>query len=117
MLRYHRFLIEKTWVPEYGDPDNPDHFQWLYTYSPYHNVTPQETYPSVFFKTATNDSRVDANHAFKMAALMQSLSSMSNHILLKVETSTRHGVGRSLTKLVNDSTDLLTYFCRRLGVK
>ncbi|MFW9777413.1 MAG: prolyl oligopeptidase family protein [Candidatus Heimdallarchaeota archaeon] len=117
MLRYHHFLLGKTWVPEYGDPDNPDHFHWLHAYSPYQNVNPKGTYPSVLFKTATNDSRVDASHAFKMAALMQSLSSTSEPILLKVDTSAGHGVGRSLTKLVNDSTDLLTYFYWRLGAQ
>ena len=31
-----RFLIARLWVPEYGDPDQPEDFAWLHAYSPYH---------------------------------------------------------------------------------
>ncbi len=30
MLRYQRFLIARLWIPEYGDPDNADEFDWLW---------------------------------------------------------------------------------------
>ena len=29
MVRYHRFLIARLWIPEYGDPDDADEFDWL----------------------------------------------------------------------------------------
>src|SRR5919199_6326781 len=35
MLRFHRFLLGALWTAEYGDPDEPDAFRWLYAYSPY----------------------------------------------------------------------------------
>ncbi|MDQ2827106.1 MAG: prolyl oligopeptidase family serine peptidase, partial [Actinomycetota bacterium] len=35
MLRYHRFLIGALWVPEYGDPEDPEQFAVLAAYSPY----------------------------------------------------------------------------------
>ena len=39
MLRYHRFTAGRFWVPEYGDAEtNPEHFRFLYAYSPLHNV-------------------------------------------------------------------------------
>src|SRR5690606_12298173 len=38
MIRYHKFLIARYWIPEYGDPDNKEDFEYLLTYSPYHNV-------------------------------------------------------------------------------
>ena len=38
MLRYHRFLIARLWIPEYGSADDPEQFPWLAAYSPYHHV-------------------------------------------------------------------------------
>ena len=38
MLRYHRFLIARLWIPEYGSAEDPEQFRWLRAYSPYHHV-------------------------------------------------------------------------------
>ena len=75
MLRYHRFLIAQLWIPEYGDPERPDEFAWLYAYSPYHRVVDGACYPAVLLTTAEDDSRVDPLHARKMAARLQEASS------------------------------------------
>src|SRR5437763_3064042 len=32
MLRYHRFLIGALWVPEYGDPDDPEQVKVIAAY-------------------------------------------------------------------------------------
>src|SRR5207237_10640984 len=88
MLRYQNFQIAKLWIPEYGSSDDPQQFQWLYAYSPYHHVTPGTVYPAVLFMTADSDSRVDPMHAKKMAALMQSEAANGTDwpILLRTET-------------------------------
>ena len=71
MLRYHRFLIARLWIPEYGSPDEPAQFAWLRAYSPYHHVRPGTAYPAVLLATAESDTRVDPMHARKMAARLQ----------------------------------------------
>ena len=38
MVRFPQFLIARLWTPEYGDPDIPEEFSWLWGYSPYHHV-------------------------------------------------------------------------------
>jgi len=39
MLRYHKFTVGHYWTPEYGNAEkNPEHFKFLYAYSPLHNV-------------------------------------------------------------------------------
>ncbi len=38
MVRYPQFGSGKTWVPEYGSPDNEAQFKALYAYSPYHHI-------------------------------------------------------------------------------
>ena len=71
MLRYHKFLIARLWIPEYGTADEEKDFRWLYAYSPYHHVKDGTKYPAVLLATAESDTRVDALHARKMAARLQ----------------------------------------------
>ena len=75
MVRFPQFLIARLWTSEYGDPDVPEEFAWLYAYSPYHHVVDGRCYPATLFTTAEGDTRVDPLHARKMAALLQSASS------------------------------------------
>ena len=71
MVRFPEFLIARLWIPEYGDPADPVAFAWLHAYSPYHHVAEGTCYPAVLFTTAEGDTRVDPNHARKMAAQLQ----------------------------------------------
>jgi prolyl oligopeptidase len=73
MKRYHRLLAGASWIAEYGDPDNPDDWAFLRTFSPYHNVSAGQPYPPVLLFTSTRDDRVHPGHARKMAARLMSL--------------------------------------------
>jgi prolyl oligopeptidase len=120
MLRYTRFLIAKYWIPEYGDPSKEEEFNWLYSYSPYHHVKENTNYPSTFFYTAEGDSRVDPMHALKMAARVQDLTTGpidTNPILLWVETSAGHGVGRPIEKVIEEKTRYLMFLAHHSGMK
>ncbi len=55
MLRYHRFRIAKLWISEYGSPDDPAEFPFLYAYSPLHRVVDGTRYPSMLFATGDSD--------------------------------------------------------------
>jgi len=46
-------------------------FEYLQSYSPYHNVKKDVKYPEVFFLTSTKDDRVHPGHARKMVAKMK----------------------------------------------
>jgi prolyl oligopeptidase len=70
MRRYHRLLAGASWMAEYGDPDDPDDWAYLRTYSPYHLLEPGRKYPPVLFVTSTRDDRVHPGHARKMLARM-----------------------------------------------
>ncbi|MEU4623181.1 prolyl oligopeptidase family serine peptidase [Actinoplanes sp. NPDC023801] len=70
MRRYTKLLAGRSWIAEYGDPDDPADWEFLREYSPYQNVRPGRPYPPVLFLTSTRDDRVHPGHARKMAALM-----------------------------------------------
>lgn len=70
MIRYSQLLAGASWMGEYGDPRDPDMREYLLSYSPYHNVDKNRSYPEVFFLTSTKDDRVHPGHARKMAAKM-----------------------------------------------
>ncbi|MFK5646233.1 prolyl oligopeptidase family protein [Ornithinimicrobium sp. LYQ121] len=71
MERYHLLLAGASWMAEYGDPDDPEQWEWLRTYSPYQHLDPQRPTPPVYLATSTRDDRVHPGHARKMAALLE----------------------------------------------
>ncbi len=70
MRRYSVLLAGASWMSEYGDPDDPDEWEFISRYSPYHNVKRDTDYPKVLFTTSTRDDRVHPAHARKMFARM-----------------------------------------------
>jgi prolyl oligopeptidase len=117
MVRYHKFLIARLWIPEYGTADRAEDFKWLYAYSPYHRVKDGTAYPAVLLTAAESDSRVDALHARKMAARLQAATSSDQPILLRLETKAGHGAGKPRGKIVDEGTDVWSFIFWQLGMK
>jgi len=46
MRRYSKLLAGASWVAEYGDPDKPEDWAFLQTYSAYHQAEPGRRYPA-----------------------------------------------------------------------
>jgi prolyl oligopeptidase len=70
MRRYTKLLAGASWMDEYGDPDKPQDWATMKTWSPYQLVRKGVSYPKVFIWTTTRDDRVHPGHARKMAAKM-----------------------------------------------
>jgi prolyl oligopeptidase len=70
MRRYSHLLAGASWMGEYGDPDDPEQWEFIRTFSPYQNFEPGARYPPTLFMTSTRDDRVHPGHARKMAAQM-----------------------------------------------
>jgi prolyl oligopeptidase len=100
MLRYHLWTIGRFWVPEYGDPNNPEHFEFLMKYSPLHNVE-EKKYPPTFIYSADTDDRVDPSHSRKYVATLQE-KGKGGPILLRMIIKAGHGMGKPITKLIED---------------
>ena len=71
MKRYSHLLAGASWMGEYGDPDKPEEWAFIRTFSPYQLVRKDVKYPRTLFTTSTRDDRVHPGHARKMAAKMK----------------------------------------------
>ncbi|OYR61965.1 S9 family peptidase [Halorubrum ezzemoulense] len=116
MLRFHRLLLGESWTTEYGHPEDPEAFEYLKEYSPYHNVDPDATYPPVYFTTAASDTRVHPSHARKMTARLQH-EAEGGPFLLRTKSETGHGVGKPASMVVDEQTDSWAFLYERLDVK
>ena len=109
MLRFHKFTIGWAWTSEYGSPDDPEDFQNLLAYSPYHRIEPGKQYPATLVLTADHDDRVVPSHSFKFTARLQELQAGSEPILIRVDTRAGHGAGKSARKLAVEWADRLAF--------
>jgi prolyl oligopeptidase len=118
MLRYHKFTVGRYWVPEYGNAEeNPEHFQFLYTYSPLHNVPDGIKSPPTMVTSADTDDRVVPLHAKKFVATLQEKDAGHNPILLRVETKAGHGGGKPTSKRIEEAADTYAFLMKTFGMK
>ncbi len=121
MLRFNKFTIGRYWIPEYGSPDDPEQFKYLYAYSPLHNVKPGAVYPPALVTTADTDDRVVPMHSKKFVATLQydsagNNTAGSNPILLRVETKAGHGHGMPITKVIDEVADVYAFLFKVLNI-
>lgn len=116
MVRYHRFLVARFWVPEYGSSEDSTQFGWLHAYSPYHHVKIGTEYPAILFQSGDSDTRVDPSHARKMTALVQAANGGDRPVVLDYDSGSGHSAGRPVSKTVDDEADILQFLFWQLGV-
>ena len=73
MKRYSHLLAGASWMAEYGDPDDPEEWEFIQRFSPYHLVDASRPYPPALLTTSTRDDRVHPGHARKMTARLLEL--------------------------------------------
>ncbi len=117
MVRYHKFLMARYWIPEYGDPDNPEHLPFMLNWSPYHNVKDNVAYPSMLITASETDPRVHPMHARKFGAAIQAANTSDNPILIMVDRDKGHGWDLSTSKTLEDLSYRYAFLFWQLGVK
>lgn len=117
MIRYHKFLIARFWIPEYGDPDVKEDFLNIMKYSPYHNIRYGLNLPATMVKAGENDTRVDPLHAKKFAAALQNNPGQLNPIMLFVDFESGHGSGQSVEQQINNIELEWRWVMNQLGIK
>jgi prolyl oligopeptidase len=116
MLRFPKFGYLSSAISEYGSPDDPVEGAYLAGYSPYHNVRADRLYPVMMFVSALNDRTAPPYDPLKMAARLQAEATPGGPYLLLPLRASGHGGGTTLTALVEEDVDELSFYCWALDV-
>jgi prolyl oligopeptidase len=82
-----------------------------------HNIEPGADYPPTLVMTGDHDDRVVPGHSFKFAAALQSGQRPDDPtpLLIRVETSAGHGLGKPTSKSIAERADMLAFLDAALG--
>ena len=117
MLRYQNFTIGWAWAGDYGrSDDNAEMFNYLFGYSPLHNIKEGTQYPATMAITADHDDRVVPAHTFKFMAELQSKHKGNNPVIVRIETQAGHGAGKPTSKSIEESADMYSFIMYNLGM-
>jgi prolyl oligopeptidase len=116
LLRYHLFTVGYAWIPEYGNPGIEEDFQFLYRYSPYHNIAEGVEYPPVLVTTADHDDRVVPGHSFKYAARLQAAQAGEAPILIRIQGRAGHGGGVGISEYMQLIADEYAFLAEVLDI-
>ncbi len=76
---------------EFGNAkDNKEHFNYIYSYAPYHNIKKMD-YPNILITTSLSDNRVLFDEPAKFTAKLRDYKTDNNLLLLKTEMNAGHG--------------------------
>ena len=118
MLRYHTFTAGAGWAYDYGTSEqSKEMFNYLYGYSPVHNVKEGVSYPATMVTTGDHDDRVVPAHSFKFAAELQDKQSGPAPTLIRIETNAGHGAGTPTSKIIEQYADIYGFTLWNMGVK
>lgn len=118
MLRYHTFTSGAGWAYDYGTAeDSEEMFDYLYKYSPVHNVERRTAYPATLITTGDHDDRVVPAHSFKFAAELQEKQAVNVPVLIRVETDAGHGAGTPVSKTIDQYADIYGFTFWNMGFR
>jgi prolyl oligopeptidase len=117
MLRYHKFTAGAGWAYDYGTADdNAEMFNYLYKYSPVHNVKKGTCYPATLVTTADHDDRVVPAHSFKYAAELQDKQGCDNPVFISIQVKAGHGAGKPTAKIIEEQADKWAFMLYNMGL-
>lgn len=132
MLRFHKFTIGAAWVPEFGSPDVPGDFDFIYKYSPLHNIQKaieggqkaKQQWPATLLMSADHDDRVVPCHTLKYIAELhhqikngETCNYQKKPIIARIDVKAGHGSGKPTAKLIADVVDFHCFLQRVLGME
>lgn len=118
MLRYHKYTIGWHWAGDYGtSEESKEMFEYLYKYSPIHNLKEGVEYPATLVTTADHDDRVVPAHSFKFIATLQEKHRGNNPVLIRIETSAGHGAGKPTKKIIEETADKLAFIFYNMDIE
>ena len=114
MLRYHLFDNANVWRDEFGTAEDPDDFEALRRYSPYHQVRDGVAYPATMFVSGDADRNCNPLHARKMTARLQAANASQHPIFLDYSKFRGHSPVLPLSERIEALTDRMAFLCDQL---
>ncbi len=105
-------------VPEYeewGNPNEPEYFSYMLSYSPYDNLRPG-SYPAMLVKTSLHDSQVMYWEPAKYVAKLRTLKTDNNPLLLITNMQAGHGGASGRYDYLKEIAFDYAFLLRVLGV-
>ena len=75
---------------EWGNPNNPEYYFYMKSYSPYDNVK-AKSYPNMLVTTGLHDSQVQYWESAKWIAKLRELKTDNNKLLFHIDMESGHG--------------------------
>ncbi len=117
MLRYNKFTAGAGWAYDYGTAeDSKEMFEYLYNYSPVHNVENGTCFPATMITTGDHDDRVVPAHSFKFAAAVQAAQSCDNPTFIRIAVNAGHGAGKPTSMIIEEQADKWAFLFYNMGV-
>lgn len=116
MLRYHLFDNAHVWKEEFGTAEDPQDFESLLGYSPYHRVREGVAYPATMIVSGDADRNCNPLHARKMTARLQAANSSVHPIFLDYSPFRGHSPVLPLSQRIEALTDRMAFLCEQLGL-
>ncbi len=101
---------------EWGDPNQPEAFEYMLQYSPYDNLARKE-YPAMLVKTSLNDSQVMYWEPAKYVAKLRTLKADDRLLLLETNMSAGHGGASGRYDYLKEIALDYAFLLRELGVE
>jgi oligopeptidase B len=100
---------------EWGNPNEPEAFEYMSSYSPYDNLQAAE-YPSMLVKTSLNDSQVMYWEPAKYVAKLRTLKTNDTPLLLHINMDAGHGGASGRYDYLKEIAFDDAFLLRELGV-
>jgi oligopeptidase B len=105
-------------VPEYeewGDPNDPEYFRYMLSYSPYENLK-AGAYPAMLVKTSLHDSQVMYWEPAKYVAKLRTLKTDAHPLLLVTNMKAGHGGASGRYDYLKEIALDYAFLLRELGI-
>ncbi len=112
----HSIPLTTNEFDEWGNPENPDDYAYILSYSPYDNISPQE-YPAMYVSTGLWDSQVQYWEPAKYVARLRDAKTDDNLLVFRTQMEAGHGGRSGRFQRFHEISEYYAFIFHQLGVR
>jgi oligopeptidase B len=101
---------------EWGDPNRPEYYEYMLSYSPYDNVRAKD-YPAMLVTTGLHDSQVQYFEPAKWVAKLRAVKTDRHPLILKTNMEAGHGGASGRFLRLHEVAFQYAFLLDQLGIK